>query len=238
MSNKLIVANHKMNMDIGQINTYIKDLKNVNKKDVVICPTSIYIPYFLEHNFEVGIQNIFNLSSGAYTGEVSPMQVKSIGVNYVILGHSERRNILNEDNCLVNQKVIEALKNDLKVILCIGESLEQKNKTKEILKKQIIEGLKNIDKIENIIVAYEPIWSIGTGLIPQKEEISSTIFYIRTIIDNLFPGSNVKILYGGSVNEENIEELNSIKEVDGFLIGGASLNSKSFLKIIEVVGNQ
>ena len=111
-------------------------------------------------------------------------------------------------------------------------------KTDKILKRQVINGLRNIEKISDVIIAYEPVWAIGTGVVPTNKEISSTISYIKTIIDNLYPSSNVKIIYGGSVTEKNIKELMKIDEVSGFLVGGASLNTKTFLKIIEVVANQ
>jgi len=240
MENKLIIANHKMNMNANEVNEYLKALDKINNKNVIICPTSIYIPYFLKKNFKVGIQNTFIHSNGAYTGEVSPMQARSLGVKYTILGHSERRNYLEEKDILINKKVLEALNNNLKVILCIGETLEDRNmlRTDKVLKRQIINALRDVELIDNVIIAYEPIWSIGTGLVPSNKEISATINYIKKIINNLFPDNNIKITYGGSVTEKNIKELNKIKDVQGFLIGGASLNPKSFLKIIEVVDNQ
>lgn len=240
MENKLIVANHKMNMDAKEANEYLKELGNINNKNLIICPTSIYIPYFLKKKFEVGIQNTFIHEKGSYTGEISPKQAKSLGVNYTIIGHSERRIYFNETDTLINKKVLESLNNNLKVILCIGETLEEKNmlKTDKILKRQIINALRDVENIDNVIIAYEPVWSIGTGIIPESKEISATISYIKTIIDKLYPSNNVKILYGGSVTEKNIKSLNKIKEVNGFLVGGASLNTKSLLKIIEVVAGQ
>ena len=240
MANKLVIANHKMNMEAKDLNNYLKELEVINSKNVVICPTSIYIPYFLKKGFQVGIQNTFMHSNGAYTGEVSPKQAKSLGVNYTILGHSERRNYLEENDTFINKKVLEALENKLKVVLCIGETLEERNmlKTDKIIKRQVINGLRNVEKIRDVIIAYEPVWAIGTGVVPTNKEISSTISYIKTIIDNLYPSSNVKIIYGGSVTEKNIKELMKIDEVSGFLVGGASLNTKAFLKIIEVVESQ
>lgn len=240
MANKLVIANHKMNMEAKDLNNYLKELEVINNKNVVICPTSIYIPYFLKKGFQVGIQNTFMHSNGAYTGEVSPKQAKSLGVNYTILGHSERRNYLEENDTFINKKVLEALENKLKVVLCIGETLEERNmlKTDKIIKRQVINGLRNVEKIRDVIIAYEPVWAIGTGVVPTNKEISSTISYIKTIIDNLYPSSNVKIIYGGSVTEKNIKELMKIDEVSGFLVGGASLNTKAFLKIIEVVESQ
>lgn len=240
MENKLIIANHKMNMDANKLNDYLKDLAKINNKNVVICPTSIYIPYFLKKKYKVGIQNTFIHNSGAYTGEVSPYQARSLGVSYTILGHSERRSYFDENDTIINKKALEALNAGLKVVICIGETLEEKNmlRTDRVLKRQVINALRNIELIDDVIIAYEPIWAIGTGIVPTNKEISSTISYIKTIIDNLYPNNNVKIIYGGSVNEKNIKELNKIKEVKGFLVGGASLNTKSLLKIIEVVAGQ
>lgn len=240
MENKLIIANHKMNMDAKEVNEYLKELGKIDNENVVICPTSIYIPYFLKKKYKVGIQNTFIHESGSYTGEISPKQAKSLGVSYTILGHSERRNYLDETDTLINRKLLTALNSELKVILCIGETLEERNmlKTDRILKRQVINALRDVELIDNVIVAYEPIWAIGTGIVPTNKEIASTISYIKTIIDNLYPSNDVKIIYGGSVNEKNIQELNEIKELDGFLVGGASLNTESFLKIIEVVAGQ
>ena len=240
MENKLIIANHKMNMDAKEINNYLKELGKIDNKNVIICPTSIYIPYFLKKKFKVGIQNTFIHDKGSYTGEISPKQAKSLGVSYTILGHSERRIYSDETDTFINKKVLEALNNKLKVILCICETLEEKNmlKTDRILKRQVINALRDVEQIDNVIIAYEPVWAIGTGVVPTSSEISSTISYIKTIIDNLYPDNNVKIIYGGSVTEKNIKSLNKIKEVDGFLVGGASLDVKAFLKIIEVVVGQ
>lgn len=240
MESRLIIANHKMNMDAIEINKYLKQIKKINSKNVIICPTSIYIPYFLKKNFLVGIQNAFIHAKGAYTGEISPSQAYSLGVKYVIIGHSERRAYLEESDTFINKKVLESLNSKLKVILCVGETLEEKNmlKTDRVLKRQVINALRNVSNIDNVFIAYEPVWAIGTGLIPSNKEISSTISYIKTIIDNLYPSNNVKIIYGGSVTEKNIVKLNKINELDGFLVGGASLDPKAFLKIIEVVGNQ
>ena len=170
MANKLVIANHKMNMEAKELNDYLKELEKINNKNVVICPTSIYIPYFLKKGFEVGIQNTFMHSNGAYTGEVSPKQAKSLGVNYTILGHSERRSCLEESDTFINKKVLEALNNKLKVVLCIGETLEERNmlKTDKILKRQVINGLRNVENIDNVIIAYialqkQPVLREGGG---------------------------------------------------------------------------
>lgn len=240
MVNKILIANHKMNMEAENINEYLKEISKLNTKDVVICPTSLYIPYFLKKKFKVGIQDTFIHDNGSFTGEISPQQAYSLGVRYTILGHSERRMYLDESDTFINKKVLQALGNKLTVILCIGETLEERNmlKTDRILKRQIINGLRDVQNFDKVIIAYEPVWAIGTGLVPDNKEIKATTLYIKTILESMHPHNSVKVLYGGSVNEKNIKELNKIKEVDGFLIGGASLNIKAFGKIIEVVDNQ
>jgi len=225
---KIVAANLKMNLNYDEIKEYINGIDDINNKNVIIIPTSIYAPYFLNKGYSVGIQNCYYLNKGAYTGEVSPSQIKSIGLDYVLIGHSERRSYFNEDNGLLNKKIKEALNNGLKVIYCIGETLEEREsgKTNEVLKTELLEGLKDIN--EEIIIAYEPVWAIGTNITPTSEEIKETIGYIKSIY-------NYPTLYGGSTNDKNIEELNSISNVDGFLIGGASLDPLKLQKIIRIV---
>ena len=239
MKNKLVVGNMKMNMLTSDIGTYLDEINGkINSSQVVICPTSIYVPYFLKHKYKVGLQNTFFRSEGAYTGEISPLQAASMGISYVIIGHSERRNYFEENDSTINKKIIEALKYDLKVILCVGETGEEKNllKTARVIKRQLINGLRNIeeDKMKNIIIAYEPVWAIGTSVTPTNKDISETADYIKGIIKGIHENSEPLVLYGGSVNEKNIKELNKIAEIDGFLVGGASNDAKKFLKIIEV----
>ena len=236
MTNKLVVANFKMSMDTSDVNNYLKDIATLDNKNVAICPTSIYLPYFLKKKFEVGLQNVYKEDLGAYTGEISPKQAYSIGVRYVILGHSERRQYFKETNEFVNEKIKACLKNNLKVILCIGETKEERDllKTKRILKKQIVSCLKDLKSIQNVVIAYEPIWSIGTNITPTNAEIEDAITFIKDVVWELFE-AKIKVLYGGSVNENNIKSLNSINNVDGFLVGGASTNYSKFKKIIKEV---
>ena len=243
MENKrLIVANLKMNMDISEIVEYLKVINpNINSEYVAICPTSIYIPYFLKQNYLVGLQNLYYHDQGAYTGEISPLQANKMGITLTILGHSERRLNFSETNELINNKIVDAIKNNLKVILCIGESLEERNnsKTNEVLNLQLSECLKNLDDhmLEKVVVAYEPIWAIGTSLTPTNEEIEITISNIKKRVEEGFNYSNIPVLYGGSVNLKNIAELNQISNLSGYLIGGAALNPHTLLSIIEVVVN-
>jgi triosephosphate isomerase len=241
---KIVVGNLKMNMTVDEISTYLKEVNSkIYSPRVIICPTSIYIPYFLKHRYKVGVQNVFFRSSGAYTGEISPEQVSSMGVNYVIIGHSERRMYFDENDTTINKKIHEAVKHNLKVIVCIGETSEEKNllKTDRVLKRQLMNGLKGLDEtmFDNIIIAYEPVWAIGTNVVPTSKEIKDTVDYIKMIVNNIYNGFNVNVLYGGSVNDKNIKELNKIENLGGFLVGGASNNAEKFLKIIEeVVVNQ
>ena len=225
---KIVAANLKMNLNYDEIKKYLEDINEIDNKNVIFIPTSIYVPYFLNKGYSVGVQNCHYLNKGAYTGETSPSQLKSIGVDYVLIGHSERRTYFNEDNDLLNMKIKEALNNGLKVIYCIGETEEERNhgKTKEVLKTELLEGLKDIN--EEVIIAYEPVWAIGTSVTPTSLEIEEAVDYIKSIYD--YP-----TLYGGSTNDKNIEELNSIKNVDGFLIGGASLDTQKLDKIIKIV---
>lgn len=231
---KMLLANMKMNLSLEQINDYIERTRDF-KDDIIVIPSSIYIPYFIKNNYRVGIQNISRFDNGAYTGDISASQVKSMGVDYTLIGHSERRNIFNESLDDVRNKVIKALENNLKVILCIGESLEQKNNnlTEKVLNEQITSALDGID-ISNIIIAYEPIYSIGTGIIPTNEEIENVTSYIKKVVKELH-NKDIDVLYGGSVNDKNIQSLKTIDNVSGFLIGGASLDPNKLLTMLNEV---
>ena len=161
-----------------------------------------------------------------------------MGCSYVIIGHSENR-IKGDDNALINKKIKVSLNNNLKILFCIGETLKEKKskKTKIILASQIINGLKKIKNIKKIIFAYEPVWSIGTGIIPKQYELINNIVFIKKLLKKKFKSKNAKVLYGGSVNPKNINELGQINQIDGFLIGGASQNSNKFIDIIKKTFN-
>ena len=234
------VANWKMFGNLKSINTLNKVIKfskskEINKGRLIYCP-----PYTLLNSFykkfkncliDIGAQNCHeNDDYGAHTGYVNSKMLKSIGANYVIIGHSENRKKGENDN-LINLKVKSAIKAKLKVILCIGETLSEKRKrkTKSILSKQIKIGLKNIKKNSNIFIAYEPVWSIGTGNIPNQYELEKILEFIK----KKFRGKAPKILYGGSVNPRNIMELKRVNYLDGFLIGGASQSAKKFIDIVK-----
>lgn len=236
MESKLIIGNIKMNMNFGEISNYLYHFKNIKNKNIIICPSYIYIPYFLNYDFSVGSQNVCAYKDGGYTGEVSAKQLSSIGVKYVIVGHSERRIKLNEDNSEINKKVKNALEANLKVVLCIGETLEENKLLKKevILKRQIRDALLGIENFSNVIIAYEPVWSIGTNKVPDIAELEYTIRYIKELVLKMYK-TNIDVIYGGSVNEKNIEKINNIKEIDGFLIGSASIDPNQFIEIIKKV---
>ena len=236
MENKIIVGNIKMNMRFGELANYLNQFKMIKNKNVIICPSYIYIPYFLNYDFSVGSQNVCSDNDGSYTGEISARQLKSIGVDYTIVGHSERRIKLGESDTDINKKVKSSLNSKLKVILCIGETLEELNllKRDSVLKRQIRCALFDIKDLSNVIIAYEPIWAIGTNKMPSIEEIENTITYIKELVYDMYK-VNIKVIYGGSINEKNIIKLNNIKNADGFLIGSASINPNQFIQIINKI---
>ncbi|MBE2256310.1 MAG: triose-phosphate isomerase [Ignavibacteria bacterium] len=254
MRKKLIAGNWKMNLTIPQsvnlseqIKNGIKDFK-LNNTEVLVCPTfvSLYPVFEIIKNSGIksGGQNMYFENEGAYTGEISAEMLKSAGCEFVILGHSERRKIFNESDELINKKVIKAVDSGLTAILCVGETLEEREsgKQNEIVKTQIEKDLSGItvDKLKNIVIAYEPVWAIGTGKNATPEEANEMHKFIRNIISELYDkksSDEIKILYGGSLNDKNCKELLSQSDIDGGLIGGASLKSDSFLKIIETSNN-
>ncbi len=241
-SKKLVVGNMKMNLTAQEVNKYLKAMEKVNTNgQVVICPSTLYLPYFVGKNFQVGIQNIAAYESGAYTGEVSAKQAKSIRMSYTIIGHSERRAYFHETDEIVHQKIGMALEQNLKVILCIGETEAERDalKTYPVLKKQIKAALKGLEskEVSKIVIAYEPVWAIGTGRVPSNQEIQDTITFIKDIVKEISQ-VDISVLYGGSVTDTNIAKLNKIENVDGYLVGGASTKADQFQKIIEVVVTQ
>ena len=238
------IANWKMFGDLRTLNlldSVIKFSKN-NKKTkfrIVYCPPNTLIRPLSKRlkktNLEVGAQNCHESDDyGAYTGHVNSKMLKNVGAKYVILGHSENRQS-GETDKLINLKIKSAIKSNLNVIFCIGETLSDKRKkiTKKILAKQINNGLKSIKDTSKIIIAYEPVWSIGTGLIPKSNDLLDSILYIKSKFNKKTP----KVLYGGSVNDKNIAQLKDINIIDGFLIGGASQSSKKFIDIIKKTFN-
>ena len=235
MKSKILVFNMKMYMDIDDVKDYISKVKDI-PDNVILCPESIYIPYFVDNYKNVAIQSIYHVDSGAYTGCVSAKHAKKMGVNYVIVGHSECRKYLNISDYDVNKKLKSIIDNDVIPIMCIGESLEDKmsSNSKKVLKKQLDIGLDGIN-CDKIIIAYEPIYSIGTGNVPTDENIKESISYIKEVIKD--KGINAKVLYGGSVSSKNIEDLSKIDIVDGFMIGKACTDVNEVNKIIKLLSS-
>lgn len=244
MRRKVIAGNWKMNMlpndTIDFINALEPNIKE-SKSEIIICVPYTDLFYAISFcqgtNIHVGAQNVFYEDSGAYTGEVSAQMLKCINTEYVIIGHSERRKYFNETDEIVNKKIKKALENGLKPIICVGETLEEKENGKAIEKitAQISEDLKDLTKehLENIIIAYEPIWAIGTGKTATKEDANETIKSIRSKINEMFGTDDITILYGGSVKPENAKEMFQMPDIDGALVGGASLKASSFKAIID-----
>ncbi len=226
---------------LDKINNFIgKDRKNNNKYKVSIAPPHTLLHYFAKNfknkNISICAQNCFNKDYyGAHTGEVSAYMIKKIGLNQIIIGHSENRESGETDQVL-SEKVFAALKNNLNIIFCIGESKIEKRKkiTIKVLKKQISKAIKKKYNFNKILIAYEPVWSIGTGIVPKTSELSKTIISIKKFLNSKYKRKhNFKILYGGSVDNNSIKKFKQIRELDGFLIGGASKSSKKFIDIIK-----
>ena len=242
MEKKIVVGNMKMNLEAMEIEDYLMEINIMDyNKQVVFCPSSLYLPYFIGRNYEVGSQNIAPYEEGAYTGEISAAQLVSMGIGCTLIGHSERREHFKETDEVVRKKTEIALKSNLKVILCIGETEDERDddKTYKVLQRQITTALKGIaEEYHNkLIIAYEPIWAIGTGRTPTNIEIEDAISFIKTIVEELW-FKDMKVIYGGSVSDENIIILEQIENIGGYLVGGASIDPVRFKKIIEVVVNQ
>ena len=246
MTNKYMyfIANWKMYGNLQSLNTLDKVIKFSKSKEIkkgrlIYCPPYTLISSFFKKFqnclIDIGAQNCHESDDfGPHTGFINAKMLKNIGANYVIIGHSENRE-KGETDKIINQKIRSAIRSKLKVIFCIGETLKQKRngKTKSVLQKQIKFGLDKVNKKTNLFIAYEPVWSIGTGKIPKMKDLKQTVKFIK----NQFKFKIPKILYGGSVNPQNIKDLREIKELDGFLIGGASQNPKKFIDIVKKTYN-
>ena len=246
MRRKVIAGNWKMNMLPNETIDFIQELTPLvkdTKNEVILCVPYIDLFYALLHvqdtNIKIGAQNMHWEEKGAYTGEISGKMLKSIGVEYVIIGHSERRQYFAETDETVNKKIKSALANGLKPIVCVGETLEQREagQTEQIVTSQIEKAFKDIpaSSLEQIIIAYEPIWAIGTGKTATKEDANTTIMQIRKKLAEIY-GQNeadgVIIQYGGSVKSSNAKELFEMSDIDGGLVGGTSLKADEFSKIV------
>lgn len=244
MQNKFIVANWKMHKTLNEatsfIDKFIPLINETKDREIGIAPSFICLEslrkFLLDTNIKLCAQNVFYEKKGAFTGEVSPTMLKDVGVEYVIIGHSERRKFFHETDEIVNKKILACIEEGLKVIFCIGETFEerQNNKTMMILDIQLKEGLKDVNFPKAITVAYEPIWAIGTGVVATEKQIEEAHLFIREKLIETYGeiANEIRIIYGGSVTPDNIKTIVTTKNVDGVLVGGASLDPIKFAKIV------
>lgn len=247
MKKPLIAGNWKMYKTIPEAINLINIIKaGVHKAtdcDVVVCPPFTMLAAVSEQiqdtKIELGTQDMYHETEGAFTGEISPLMLKDVGCRYVILGHSERRQIFKETDELINKKVIAALKYNLIPILCLGETLEEREARRafEVVKFQFDRSLKNLksEEIERVVIAYEPVWAIGTGRTAMPEQAEQMHSYIRRLLNEHYGdsiGQKVQIIYGGSVKPDNIAQLMAKPNLDGALVGGASIKAESFIQIV------
>ncbi|MCM8901578.1 triose-phosphate isomerase [Caldicoprobacter algeriensis] len=247
MRKPIIAGNWKMHKTPSQTVSLINELKPLVKDaqvEVVVCPPFVCLPAAKEavagSNIKLGAQNMHWEEQGAFTGEVAPGMLKELGVEYVIIGHSERRQYFGETDEMVNQKVLSAVAHNLIPIICVGETLEQREQgiTEEVVDRQTRAALKGLspDVADRVVIAYEPIWAIGTGRTASSNDANEVIGYIRKVVGEVLgsqAAQQMRILYGGSVKPENAAELMQMPEIDGGLVGGASLKAQDFAKIVK-----
>ncbi|MGI6413228.1 MAG: triose-phosphate isomerase [Syntrophomonadaceae bacterium] len=247
----LVVANWKMNKNTNEAHSFgaelKKLLKDVSAVEVVICPpfTALSTVKSILHDsrIKIGAQNVFWQQEGAYTGEISPAMLTDVGCEYVIIGHSERRQIIGETDQDINNKIMAARAQGLIPILCVGETLQERNqqKAEEVVKRQLCNGLKGVELSgEELVIAYEPVWAIGTGVNAKSQDAQEMAKYIRKLLEELYNGKcaeKVRILYGGSVKAENFLSFIHEEDIDGALVGGASLWPDSFAQIVRLCAN-
>lgn len=248
MKKALVAGNWKMYKTPSESISFVKSLvENIGEyedRDVLICPpfTSLFpVSQILKNSsIKLGAQNVYFENEGAFTGEISPLMLKDLGVEYVICGHSERRNIFGETDEIINKKIKKVAETGMKPILCVGEKLNEREegKTFEVVENQIKKCLENFKDIEKLVIAYEPVWAIGTGKTALPNQAEEVHIFIREIISRMYNkeiAENLIILYGGSVKPENIDSLMREKNIDGVLVGGACLKVESFLRIINYI---
>ncbi len=248
MAEKLLIAgNWKMHKTPSQTEEFFKEflplVEGIDNVGILICPPFVSIPKAVEvtknSNVNIGAQNCYFEKEGAFTGEVSPVMLKEVGCKYVIIGHSERRHIFGENDELINKKVISALEEGLRVILCVGETLQERESglTFTVVETQLKLGLSGVeDKLDRIEIAYEPVWAIGTGVPAKPEDAQEVHRFIYQKLGELNPekADRVRVLYGGSVKPSNAKELLSQPHIKGVLVGGASLKPDSFAQIVKI----
>ena len=252
MRKPIIAGNWKMNKTLTETKSFVDEVKGLipdgNRVDSVICAPALFLDYLTDElegtALQVGAQNMHFEENGAFTGEISPVALNDLGVSYVILGHSERREIFGETDEIVNQKTHAAFKHNLTPIICVGETLEHRESdvTEDIVKAQVqkaIAGLTN-EQVAQSVIAYEPIWAIGTGKTATSDQANDVCSFIRGVLKDETSDETanaVRIQYGGSVKPANIDELMGKSDIDGALVGGASLEAKSFLQLLEAGQN-
>ena len=248
MRKKIVAGNWKMNLNYNEVSSLVDEILKLHSSDnnveVILSPPFVYLDKVIRacanhYNIFIASQNCSEYNNGAYTGEVSASMLNSMGVNYVIIGHSERRYIFNEFNENLNLKITQALQNNLKIIFCCGENIEQRESGEylQVIRKQLEETILSLDQksLSRLVIAYEPIWAIGTGKTASSVQAQEMHSFIRSLISNKFGteiSNNTSILYGGSCKPTNSKELFSQSDIDGGLIGGASLQSSDFVSII------
>ena len=251
MRKKVIAGNWKMHKTKQEAEQFIEAVRDVKTKDhteAIVCAPFIHLSTLVEKaqqtNVKIAAQNVHFEEEGAFTGEVSARMLKDIGVTHVIIGHSERRQYFNETDESVNKKVITAFNHGLTPIICVGETLEQReeNETLAHIENQVNIALNDLtdEQIANVIIAYEPIWAIGTGKTASSEDANEVCVHIRNVVEKKASrkiAERVTIQYGGSVKKENIDELLRMSDIDGALVGGASLEPTSFMQLVEAGNN-
>ena len=245
MRKPIIAGNWKMHKTIAEALEFVNDVKDrvkSNEVEAVICAPFTLLKDLKEAtkgtDIKIGAQNMHFEEKGAFTGEISPLMLKEIDMDYVIIGHSERRQYFNETDETVNKKVLKALEVKIDPILCVGETLEEREagNTKNVCKVQVEKGLENVSKedLGKVVIAYEPIWAIGTGKTATSEDANDVIAYIRQVVANLYGdlANEVRIQYGGSVKPSNVAEIMNQSDIDGALVGGASLEANDYVQLV------
>lgn len=248
MRKPIIAGNWKMHKTLPEAKKFIEDVNGLvpsnDKVESVVCAPALFLGQLVEaarnHDLKIGAQNMHFEESGAFTGEISPKALEDIGVNYVIIGHSERREMFNETDETVNKKTLAAFKYNLTPIVCCGETLEQREngETNELVGSQVTKALEGLteEQLKQTVIAYEPIWAIGTGKSSTAEDANETCAHIRKVLAERFSSEvaeAIRIQYGGSVKPGNIKEYMAQSDIDGALVGGASLETDSFLQLLE-----
>ncbi|MCP3741582.1 triose-phosphate isomerase [Rossellomorea sp. BNER] len=253
MRKPIIAGNWKMHKTMSEAKAFAEEVNglvpDIEKVDTVICAPALFLERLVDctkdYKPEIGAQNMHFEESGAFTGEISPVALEDLGVKYVILGHSERREMFNETDESVNKKTLAAFKHNLTPIVCVGETLDQREaeQTKSVVSEQVTKALTGLteEQVKKTVIAYEPIWAIGTGKSSTSEDANEVCAHIRKVVAEQFSqeaANELRIQYGGSVKPNNIKEYMAQSDIDGALVGGASLEPQSFLQLLEAGSNE